>query len=73
MTAEDVEFYSQAMTGDRDTASPGRSRYMYSDEIGMSGGRQRSASRGEMHSSSPQKRTGASSKPVASTSTARRR
>ncbi|KIM32410.1 hypothetical protein M408DRAFT_326987 [Serendipita vermifera MAFF 305830] len=70
MTAEELEMYRD--TPERETASPGRSRYMYSDEIGASGRRQRSSSRGEARSSSPRKAAG-TSKPVASTSTVRRR
>lgn len=72
MTPDDLDFYSQPLAEDRETESPGRSRFMYSDEIGMSGGRRRSASRGEPRSSSPQKRA-TGSKAITSTSAARRR
>jgi hypothetical protein len=74
MNEEDLEFYSRAGAKSGPGESPGRSRYMYSDEIGMSGGlaRRRSPSR-PMNSSSPQKRIAGTSRPVTSTSTARRR
>jgi hypothetical protein len=54
MNEDDLEFYRNKMGLDE---SPGRSRYVHSDEIGMSGGprRRRSPSRG-MNSSSPTKR-----------------
>jgi hypothetical protein len=72
MNEDDLEFYRNKMMGLDE--SPGRSRQVHSDEIGMSGGprRRKSPSRG-MNSSSPTKRIAGTSKPAASTSTARRR